>query len=427
MNIKKTALSRRIILSFVLLTTVISGLFSLGIVLVVHRVEEQLLSAELNRSLERLLYQSPTEDHMTTLNRETRFYSTTSHPLSHPIPESLRDLESGFHEIIEDQTYYYAMVRKAGNERYILLQDQGDFETREQTFFAVAWIGFIISVVISLVLGRLLARQVIAPVIQLADQVASHKQSDTQISTLARQFANDEIGQLAEKFDESFNQLTSALQREKLFTADISHELRTPLMVISSSCELLQVRPDLSADQLRLIGKIFHASIEMQQISQVCLQLAREQHQSSSIEAGLEKIAFQQIEVWQDKARHKQLQLHCIDDRSHKDGQFVFNQPMLMAVIGNLLRNAVHYTEQGSVVLRLHDRGFSVEDSGPGIPPEQRYEMFLPFRRGSQNFSEGIGLGLSLVQRICLHQGWDISLQERQPHGCCFNVNLMPV
>jgi signal transduction histidine kinase len=88
------------------------------------------------------------------------------------------------------------------------------------------------------------------------------------------------------------------------------------------------------------------------------------------------------------------------------------------------LRNALHYTLSGSVILRITQRGFSVEDTGLGIPSEQRKEVFLPFRRGSNTQTDGLGLGLSLVQRICEHEEWQIDLQENTPHGCCFIVTF---
>jgi len=65
-----------------------------------------------------------------------------------------------------------------------------------------------------------------------------------------------------------------------------------------------------------------------------------------------------------------------------------------------------------------------VEDSGVGIPEEQREAMFKPFVRGDERRGEGLGLGLSLVQRICDDQGWRVTLTSTLPHGCRFQVDL---
>ena len=65
-----------------------------------------------------------------------------------------------------------------------------------------------------------------------------------------------------------------------------------------------------------------------------------------------------------------------------------------------------------------------VEDSGVGIPEEKREAMFQPFVRGTEQRGEGLGLGLSLVQRICENQGWSVSLDTMEPNGCRFSVDM---
>ncbi|MFL6607693.1 MAG: sensor histidine kinase, partial [Pseudomonas sp.] len=98
----------------------------------------------------------------------------------------------------------------------------------------------------------------------------------------------------------------------------------------------------------------------------------------------------------------------------------------LTAVMGNLLRNALHYTDQGFIRVSLTATGFVVEDSGVGIPEEKREAMFEPFVRGNEKRGEGLGLGLSLVQRICENQDWTVSLSTMEPNGCRFEVELNP-
>ena len=66
----------------------------------------------------------------------------------------------------------------------------------------------------------------------------------------------------------------------------------------------------------------------------------------------------------------------------------------------------------------------SSEDSGVGIPAAEREAMFQPFVRGGSARGEGLGLGLSLVQRICESQGWSVELSDAEPSGCRFLVNL---
>jgi signal transduction histidine kinase len=74
----------------------------------------------------------------------------------------------------------------------------------------------------------------------------------------------------------------------------------------------------------------------------------------------------------------------------------------------------------------LYADHFTVEDTGIGIPEDFQESIFQPFTRGQYARGEGLGLGLSLVRRICIHQGWSIQVGTRHPHGSCFHVFLNP-
>ncbi|MEM8232130.1 HAMP domain-containing sensor histidine kinase, partial [Morganella morganii] len=119
----------------------------------------------------------------------------------------------------------------------------------------------------------------------------------------------------------------------------------------------------------------------------------------------LESIADDLVQVWREQVEARGLTLHYRNEGACA-GQF--NAPLLRAVMGNLLRNATHYTDAGSITLTLDEHGFSVEDTGAGVPEEQRERIFMPFVRGSSSSGrgEGLGLGLSLVKRICAAEGW---------------------
>jgi signal transduction histidine kinase len=85
----------------------------------------------------------------------------------------------------------------------------------------------------------------------------------------------------------------------------------------------------------------------------------------------------------------------------------------------------VHYTDNGYVRLVLTGKGFRVEDSGVDIDESQKETIFQPFVRGMGARGEGLGLGLSLVRRVCIHQGWQIHLYHLQAGGNCFEVSLV--
>lgn len=217
-----------------------------------------------------------------------------------------------------------------------------------------------------------------------------------------------------------------ALTRERLFTSDVSHELRTPLMVLASSCELLLENPAIDSRGRKQVERIARACEEMRELVQTFLMLARAQHDDTTMspQVSLSEVAEGLLGIWREPIERKGIELFYLPGNPLDTR---YNATFLHAVMGNLLRNALHYTEHGFIRLTLEPTGFVVEDSGVGIPEDKREAMFEPFVRGNEKRGDGLGLGLSLVQRICESQGWVVSLSTMEPSGCRFHVELNQV
>jgi len=422
----KQSLAQRIIIAFALMSALVAGAFAMGIVATVHLVEEKLISAGLGGDLQRLLMMDSVEDWRHRPEPDQLFYFSGG-PGDFELPKDLRHLEPGFHEVFRESLSYHAMVEVVDGRRYVLLQDQSDFEERERVLFAVVLVGFVLSLALAVFLGWVLARKVMAPVVRLARQVRHRDQLLGLAPPLAPDYAADEVGELAVAFDATLGRLRQALSREQLFTSDVSHELRTPLMVLASSCELLLENPAIDQRGRNQVQRIARACEEMRELVQTFLMLARAEHseEAMSPQVTLPQVAEDLLGIWREPIERKGLEL-IYHPGSPLDTRY--NTTFLHAVMGNLLRNALHYTEHGFIRLTLEPSGFVVEDSGVGIPEEKREAMFEPFVRGtgSENRGEGLGLGLSLVQRICENQGWSVSLSTMEPSGCCFRVELNP-
>ncbi|MCD9117233.1 MULTISPECIES: HAMP domain-containing sensor histidine kinase [Pseudomonas] len=419
----KQSLAQRIIIAFALMSALVAGAFAMGIVATVHLVEEKLISAGLGGDLQRLLLMDSVSDWNHRPEPDQLFYFSGG-PGDFELPKDLRHLERGFHEVFREQLSYHAMVEIVDGRHYVLLQDQSDFEERERVLFAVVLVGFVLSLALAVFLGWVLARRVMAPVVRLARQVRHRDQLLGLAPPLAPDYAADEVGELAVAFDATLGRLRQALTRERLFTSDVSHELRTPLMVLATSCELLLENPALDQRGRTQVERINRASEEMRELVQTFLMLARAQREDGgSPRLTLGQVAENLLGVWRGPIESKGLTLIFEPGQT---ADTLYNATFLTAVMGNLLRNALHYTDQGFIRLSLSATGFVVEDSGVGIPEEKREAMFEPFVRGNEKRGEGLGLGLSLVQRICENQGWTVSLSTMEPNGCHFEVQLNP-
>ena len=420
----KRALTRRIIIAFMAIALVVGGSFSLMLVYVVHRVEEQLVADELSAELNHLLSLSSNEADKWTdmlLRENTHFY--TSAAGGPDIPAALLASEEGFTEFIDDAEAYYIFQLTRDGLRHLLVKEQHDFEQREQALFSGVLGGFIFSVLAASVLGWILARRVMAPVARLARQVRHRDQLLPMAPALAPNYADDEVGQLAAAFDTTVGFLRQALERERFFTSDVSHELRTPLMVISSSCELLFETAGLSSPQQQKLRQIQTAASQILELVETFLLLARgnSQDDKTAAQVSLASTAEEAIQRFTPTADNKGLRLVMVEEAG--DGG-TYNARFLAVVMANLLSNAVHYTDAGEIRLVLTNREFRVEDSGIGVPAVRKLDVFEPFIRVDHARGEGQGLGLSIVQRICEHQDWRINLRALDPVGSCFTVSL---
>ncbi|MDY0249426.1 MAG: HAMP domain-containing sensor histidine kinase [Pseudomonas sp.] len=419
----KQPLERRIIIAFTLMTLLVSGTFSWGIVAIAHFVEEHLVSQELDRQLYVVVHEDLRNGRAPRLDPETHFYASNLDAFA--IPKQFDRQAPGFAEVVDGDEAFYVYMQDINGVRYVLVQEQHEFEQREQALFNVVLAGFLLSIVGAWGLGRLMARKIMQPVSRLAQQVQHRDQLLPLAPPLAPEYADDEIGHLAAAFDSTLSKLRNSLEREKLFTSDVSHELRTPLMIIASSCELL-AETNRSEKENTHLQRIQRASEEMHDLVQTFLILARSKPEEAFLggQATLQTIADAQVELWAPLFAEKQMCFQLYTKQA--PNQVLYNATFLRTVLSNLLRNALHYTEQGEVTLTLYADHFTVEDTGIGIPEDFQESIFQPFTRGQNARGEGLGLGLSLVRRICIHQGWSIQVGTRHPHGSCFHVFLNP-
>lgn len=414
----KSPLSQRIIISFVVLTAVVSGLFSIGLMTAIDLVEKNLVTAELNRKLVNIMVDY-SHGQIPELDLDTEFYSG-----SEALPTYLVGLKPGLSEISVKEGAFHVMMQKEKDTPFYIVQEQTAFERYESILGAIVIAGFFLSVIASLILGMMMSRKIIAPVRRLTYQVHNREKLLFDAPALSSDYANDEVGHLAKAFDRTISMLQQALQRETLFTSDVSHELRTPLMVIKSSCELLIEKNQLDEYSKQRIETISKATKEIQELVDAFLTLARDKSTEQQC-ASLQAVIEDNLSAWQQLAEVKGIAFVLSDQRADRaDSKKVFPVAMLRTVLNNLIRNAAHHTATGQIILAINDTGFSICDTGPGIPASEKQSIFKPFYRGESGNRNGLGLGLSMVQRICEKEQWAIAVSDNQPVGCCFTVIL---
>ena len=122
-------------------------------------------------------------------------------------------------------------------------------------------------------------------------------------------------------------------------------------------------------------------------------------------------------------------QRHLIGDKPvavevHTDPQLILpiDAGLVKILVSNLVRNAFSYTAAGTVRVHQDARSLTVSDSGRGIPAHALEQVFIRHYRDLS--SEGAGIGLSMVKRICDRYGWQVRLQSQENEGTVVSVNF---
>lgn len=342
-----------------------------------------------------------------------------------PIPERFKDLDEGYEELGKSPAVY-VYKQKYGGRDLVYVRDQENFEHQENLLW-LQTAGFgILVIVFGGLLGLWLARRVILqPVSRLAREVQASAKSSPYRPISESALTSDEIGGLARICNDALGRLHSSLEREKSFTNDVSHELRTPLTVIATSAELLEMTP-LDSKQRRQLEKITHSADLMRDLVSLFLHLARQSSETHFEDGGdsVSELFKRCASVWREAAEKKGLRL-TVRTTGQCPGHY--SPVLLVTVVNNLMRNAVEYTDSGSVELEETATGFLVKDTGPGIAPGERELIFEAQQRGSAAQKNpgagGCGLGLSIVRKICSRTGWTVELKPSEK-GAVFEVTL---
>lgn len=407
---------------------VFGGVVSLALAVIVHLasqdLERRLIDETLTAELDDYVARRARNPHSLPERTATiRAFVVTPGATHNNVPEAVAALSPGKHPLVLDDIPYRAGVREVGTQRFVVLYDISALRRREQGFLLLLAGSVVLITLVSAFAGRWLAGRTIAPVTELVQRVAERTPEADAPPPLADAFPWQEVQQLAQDFDTYLARLHDFMERERLFTGDVSHELRTPLAVIKGATELLLDDPALDVRNQRRVARIGRAVTEMGEITGALLALAREQDGAPRHpgRCDAETVARELIERYDSLLRSKELSLSLQVDATPKVDA---DHAVLAMVMGNLLRNALTFTESGEVRVCLEVDAIRVEDSGPGVDEAAAPSLFRPYVRGEN--SQGAGLGLSLVQRLCERQGWQISLANRDGGGSVAMLRLRP-
>ena len=352
-----------------------------------------------------------------------------------PHPPSLGRPTRGIHE-----AHGYRVVTRElyfGNHLIGFLEYGKPLATLSDTIGRVRLfliLGVVGGSLLALLAGLAVARRAMSPIARLTSAARDIARTRDPGRRLPMPEADDEVADLARTLEQMLVALDSArgetqamLERQREFVADASHELRTPLTSILTNLELLEA--DLEGEDREIAGAALRSSQRMRRLVADLLLLARAdagrkvRHEPVNLASIVREAAAEVAPTALD---------HDLSVDADEAGLMVDGSAdELHRLVVNLIGNAVSHTPAGTAVhasLRRDGAAITltVEDNGPGIPPDLRERIFDRFVRGDGDAGtrSGSGLGLAIVKAVADAHGGSVHLESPGGGGARFVVTL---
>ena len=278
--------------------------------------------------------------------------------------------------------------------------------TASNPHLLLTWMGATAAGLIAVSLVYL--RNQIRPIRALAD--AADAFGKGRISPL-RVSGAEEVRRATAAFLHMRERIERQIEQRTRMLSGVSHDMRTPLTRMKLALAMMEESPELDA---------LRSDVEdLERILEEFLAYARGDHGESFEETDALALAREVV----GEARRKGADVALIEPAPGGDTVLKLRPNAIKRTLHNLLENAASYGETASLSLTLNGRyvEFTVEDDGPGIPPERRADAFRPFSRldeaRNQNHRSGVGLGLALALDAVRGHGGDIHLSDSERLG----------
>lgn len=287
------------------------------------------------------------------------------------------------------------------------------------------WLRPVVAGTLALLMVQFLAHGMTYPLRQMAASAKAMARGDYTQRVVVT--AKDEVGQLAEAFNQMAGELADADRRQKEFIANASHELRTPVAALQGTLENLV--DGVGTPNRATLGRMLAQSEHLGRLVSQLLDLSR-------LEAGADRLSKEELDLGDllhELARDFRLThpTSHIEVKAPLGLRTIGDRQQVTRVLTNVIGNALRFSPIGAPVTVVASRlngsvRLAVRDCGPGIPLEQRSKVFERFWQadGVPTGGGGAGLGLSISKTIVDRHGGEILIIDNQPTGACVVVTL---
>ncbi len=291
-------------------------------------------------------------------------------------------------------------------------------------------IALAIMTVVSAALGWLVAGRVLAPLRTMT--AATRRISDENLDErLAMPGPRDELTELAATIDGLLDRLEAAFDAQRRFVANASHELRTPLAMMRTSLDVAVAKPaPIPAEVRTLDSKLREGLDQADRLLESFLILARAQHGTRPDDASVSLTALVEAAL---RDRRAVIAERRIDVRASLALAMVTgSETLLSRMVENVIENAVHHNEPfGFIAIESELDGevvrLVVENGGRQLDDAGVERLGQPFHRlGAERTgsSDGVGLGLSIVDAVAAAHGGALELRARSAGGLRVEISM---
>lgn len=300
-----------------------------------------------------------------------------------------------------------------------------------KTLWLILWITVPSALVVASLGGLFLANKALKPVDEIT-KTARRITSTSLDQRIKLKRTNDEIGRLAETFNDMISRLRRSFKQIRQFTADASHELRTPLTILKGEIEVGLRKMRHPGEYRKILSSNLEEVNHMSQIVDHLLFLSKADMGKIHLEKQRIDLPTLVSEVHgqtKTMALSKDINFHVSND---VDAAVIGDRLRLRELLLNLVDNAVKYTPEGgemSIILERHDSQarLRVTDNGIGIAPQIQphiFDRFFRVDKARPREAGGSGLGLSICKWIVEAHGGEISVESKIGKGSSFTVIL---
>ena len=342
------------------------------------------------------------------------------------LPQELRGLPLGFHKLKSSSDYRVALVSELGSEQLTLVFNAGQVR-QLAILFGLVPLGFLLFVIYGSVFASYrLFRSSVSPVVMLAKKVQQLGPETLNSEDFNVDDLDDNVDQEIVSLTHALNQLVlrveNFVERERDFTRNVSHELRTPLTVINMACDLILQEPDITDSSEKTVRRIKNAASNMVNLVETFLLISREMDDDLKINAiSIRMLIESELEFIQPLIENKSIEISIKNDN---DFSIKANEKVLSGLIGNLLRNAATYTDEGQISIEIGEQTLTISDTGIGMSQSEIDQVFDAHYRGNHTKRIGHGIGMTIVKKLTDRFGWDINIQSVYGQGTVVSITF---